>query len=103
VTPTVTTAPARSCAYTVSVAEHHGAVEVVVADDGPGIPTNDRDRIFERFLRLDDARTPHVAGTGLGLAIAREITQAHGGTLTVEDNEPGGRFVMRLPRGKELP
>jgi len=81
---------------TVSVAERDNAVEVVVADDGPGIPLEARDRIFERFARLDDARGPH-GGTGLGLAIAREIVHAHGGKLTVEDNAPGARFVIHLP------
>jgi signal transduction histidine kinase len=87
---------------TLSVAERDDAVEVLVTDDGPGIPSEARDRIFERFARLDDARTPQGAGTGLGLAIAREIVQAHGGTLTVEDGSPGARFVTRLPRAKEL-
>jgi signal transduction histidine kinase len=80
---------------TLSVAERNNGVEVVVADDGPGIPPEDRARIFERFARLDDARTYGV-GTGLGLAIAREIVHAHGGTLTVEDGA-GARFVVRLP------
>lgn len=83
---------------TVSVHEHDSTVEVHVADDGPGIPPEDRQRIFERFARLDDARTPHD-GTGLGLAIAREIVDTHRGTLLVEDNRPGARFVMRLPTG----
>jgi len=82
---------------TLSVAERDHEVEVVVADDGPGIPIDARDRIFERFTRLDDVRTPQSEGTGLGLAIAREIAQAHDGTLTIEDNEPGARFVLRLP------
>jgi len=82
---------------TLFVAERDDAVEVMVTDDGPGIPLDARDRIFERFARLDDARTPQSGGTGLGLAIAREIVQAHGGTLTIEDNTPGGRFVIRLP------
>jgi signal transduction histidine kinase len=80
-----------------SVQEQNGTVRVDVADDGPGIPPDDRQRIFERFARLDDARTPHTAGTGLGLALAREIVQHHGGTLAVEDNRPGARFIVRLP------
>ena len=84
-------------AITLSVAELSKAVEVSVADDGPGIPPDDRQRIFERFTRLDDARTPHVAGTGLGLAIAREIVEAHGGTLSVEDSAQGAHFVIRFP------
>lgn len=86
-----------SSTVTLAVAEHSDVVEVSVADDGPGIPLAERERIFERFARLDDARTPLGAGTGLGLAIAREIVHAHGGTLTVEDGAPGARFVARFP------
>jgi len=86
---------------TLSVAERDNAVEVVVSDDGPGIPVDARSRIFERFARLDDARTPRTAGTGLGLPIAREIVDAHGGTLTVENGTPGARFVILLPRPEE--
>jgi signal transduction histidine kinase len=82
---------------TLAVREHDAAVEITVADDGAGIAPEHRQRIFERFARLDDARTPHTSGSGLGLAIASEIVQHHGGTLTVEDNRPGARFVMRLP------
>lgn len=67
---------------------------LVVRDDGAGVPTADRDRVFERFTRLDDARDRTSGGTGLGLAISRDIVTAHGGTITVED---GARFVVRLP------
>lgn len=86
---------------TLSVTEHDNAVEVVVGDDGPGIPLDARSRIFERFARLDDARTPRTAGAGLGLPIAQEIVRAHGGTLTVENGAPGARFVIRLPRPQD--
>jgi signal transduction histidine kinase len=82
---------------TVSVQEHDPIVEVEVADDGPGIPVPDHQRVFERFARLDDARTPHTAGAGLGLAITQEIIEHHGGTVRVEDNRPGARFIIRLP------
>jgi signal transduction histidine kinase len=60
-----------------------------VADDGPGVPSVDRERIFDRFTRLDDART-RGGGTGLGLAIAREIAERHGGTieLDLDEGEP---------------
>ena len=82
---------------TLAVQEHDSAVEVIVADDGAGIAPEDRQRMCERFTRHDDARTPHTSRSGLGLAIASEIVKQHSGTLTVEDTQPGARFVMRLP------
>jgi signal transduction histidine kinase len=74
-----------------------GRVEVEVEDDGPGVPEADRERIFERFVRLDESRTRASGGTGLGLAIAREIAIAHGGSLKVETGARGARFVLVLP------
>ncbi|MET9882058.1 HAMP domain-containing sensor histidine kinase [Streptomyces sp. NPDC006430] len=68
-----------------------------VRDDGPGIPAADRERVFERFTRLDDARSRDEGGTGLGLAIARDIAGRLGGSLTVEDAPTGARLVARLP------
>ncbi|MEV4562021.1 HAMP domain-containing sensor histidine kinase [Kitasatospora sp. NPDC049285] len=68
-----------------------------VADDGPGIPPGDRERVFERFTRLDDARSRNDGGTGLGLPIARDIATLHGGTLTIEDTAEGATFRLRLP------
>lgn len=69
-----------------------------IADDGPGIEAADRERIFERFTRLDEARATDDGGTGLGLAITREIIERHGGSVVVDpDVETGTRFVVRLP------
>ncbi len=69
---------------------------VRVSDTGPGIPTEDRERVFERFVRLDPARA--AGGSGLGLAIARWIAEAHGGTLRVESsNSSGTVFAASLP------
>lgn len=68
-----------------------------IVDDGPGIPAEDRERVFERFTRLDEARSRDTGGSGLGLPIAREIATTHGGTLTIEDSARGARFVVRLP------
>ncbi|WP_425558458.1 sensor histidine kinase [Kribbella ginsengisoli] len=71
---------------------------VEVIDDGPGVPAYERERIFERFVRLDDARSRDEGGAGLGLAIAREIARHHRGTLTVHDNPTGGAlFRLTLP------
>jgi len=70
---------------------------LVVQDDGPGIPLADRDRVFDRFVRLDPARDRLSGGAGLGLAIVFEVARAHGGTAAVEDSASGARFVVRLP------
>jgi signal transduction histidine kinase len=74
-----------------------GVAQLVVADDGPGIPRADRERVFGRFTRLDDARARHTGGAGLGLSIVRDIMTAHHGSTRVEDNRPGARLVVRLP------
>ncbi len=84
----------------VSVGSEGPLAVLAVADDGPGIPAADRERVFERFTRLDDARSREHGGAGLGLAIAREIVRAHGGELTAEDGAPGARLVLRLPAGR---
>jgi signal transduction histidine kinase len=79
-----------------------GGAVLTVADDGPGVPPVDRDRIFERFTRLDDARSAHDGGTGLGLAIVRDIADRHGGAVSV-DGPPGARFVLLLPGERSSP
>ncbi|MGW7688652.1 ATP-binding protein [Streptomyces asiaticus] len=69
-----------------------------VADDGAGVPGAERERIFERFVRLDDARSRDDGGAGLGLAIARDVAVRHGGTLAVRTAPEGGAlFELRLP------
>jgi signal transduction histidine kinase len=78
--------------------EPAGWAELVVSDDGPGVPAADRDRVFQRFTRLDEARSAGDGGAGLGLAIARDIAERHGGSVALEsDGAPGARFVLRLP------
>ncbi|HZM30869.1 MAG TPA: HAMP domain-containing sensor histidine kinase, partial [Acidimicrobiales bacterium] len=79
-----------------TLAEHDGRVELSVADDGPGIPAEARERVFERFARLDEGRARDAGGTGLGLAIVREVVRAHGGSVTV-GGDAGARFVVALP------
>ncbi|SED23846.1 sensor histidine kinase [Streptomyces melanosporofaciens] len=73
-------------------------VVLTVHDDGPGVPTEDAERIFERFVRLDDARSRDHGGTGLGLAIARDLAHRHRGTLTLTPRTLGACFRLRLPR-----
>jgi heavy metal sensor kinase len=81
----------------IGVQPGQSAVSIRVADSGPGIAEADRARIFDRFVRLDEARSGK--GTGLGLAIARWIAEAHGGTLVLESSGPGGStFCAKLSR-----
>lgn len=81
-----------------SLGETGGEVVLAVDDDGPGIPQAERDRVFERFVRLDDARSRDAGGSGLGLAIVRELVAAHGGVVSVGTSALGGaRFEIRLP------
>lgn len=72
---------------------------VEVLDDGPGVAPTERERVFERFVRLDQSRTRGSGGTGLGLPIARQIAHAHHGALVVADSTTGARLVLTLPRG----
>ena len=81
---------------TVGLAESEGRVQLTVSDDGNGISPEDRDAIFERFTRLDDARARDTGGTGLGLAIVRDIVQRHHGTVEL-DNRAETRFMVELP------
>jgi two-component system phosphate regulon sensor histidine kinase PhoR len=77
-------------------------VELTVTDTGIGIPEKDRPRVFERFYRVDKARSRELGGTGLGLAIVKHIVEGHGGQIRVEGNVPSGsRFVVRLPAETE--
>jgi signal transduction histidine kinase len=82
----------------VSVAATDADATMVVEDDGPGIPADQRATVFERFGRLEEARSRDHGGAGLGLPLAARIVARHGGSLTLEDSELGGaRFVVRLP------
>ncbi|MBL7252744.1 sensor histidine kinase [Paractinoplanes lichenicola] len=92
---------ARHAVATMAIAVRSGpeAVELTVDDDGPGIPPDQRERVFDRFVRLDESRARDDGGSGLGLAIVREIVTAHGGTVAVSPSALGGAcFVVRFPR-----
>jgi two-component system phosphate regulon sensor histidine kinase PhoR len=75
-----------------------GRLEIFVRDDGPGIPAEALDRVFERFYRVDKARSRDQGGTGLGLSIVKHIVQAHGGEVRVESElGKGATFFFTLP------
>ncbi|MBA2619330.1 MAG: sensor histidine kinase, partial [Rubrobacter sp.] len=89
---------------TVAAHELDDGVEVVVRDNGAGIPPEHLHRIFERFYRVDKARSRAGGGTGLGLSIARDLARAQGGELRAENAEGGGAaFRLSLPRTREAP
>lgn len=87
-----------------TLGEADGFLRVGIADNGPGIPAESLPHLFERFYRVDSERTKHLDSTGLGLAIAKELAEAHGGTVGVE-SEPGrgARFTVSLPWETALP
>jgi signal transduction histidine kinase len=88
----------RGSRVRVATRQTEKACDIDVADRGPGIPAAERARIFERFVRLPDARRRHPEGSGLGLAIVHQVVRVHGGTVEVLDAEEGGAlFRIRLP------
>ena len=73
-------------------------IEIVLDDDGPGIPEHAREDVFKPFFRLDSSRNSETGGAGLGLAIARDVVRSHGGEITLDDSPQGGlRVIIRLP------
>lgn len=82
-------------AVQVEVTEAHGHVEIAVADSGPGIPADQHSRVLERFVRLDSTRT--TPGNGLGLSLVNAVARLHGAGLSLEDNRPGLRLILRFP------
>ncbi len=91
--------PAGGSVFVSARAVTGGGTVIEVVDEGPGIPPDEADRVFERFYRTDRARSAHDGGSGLGLAIARWIVDAHHGTIRATQAEPRGcRMVIELPR-----
>ena len=85
-----------------TVTTHNESAILVIEDDGAGIEPAERERVFERFVRLDDSRARDSGGSGLGLAIVREIIIAHGGSVQVTDGSLGGaRIEVRLPAASD--
>ena len=83
----------------VSLTQKDRFVEIVIEDNGPGIPKERREDVFKAFFRLDESRNSETGGVGLGLSIARDIVLAHGGTISLDDSQLGGlKAVLRFPR-----
>jgi signal transduction histidine kinase len=81
-----------------SLSEADRVAILTLSDDGPGIPPQYVETIFERFTRLDESRNADSGGTGLGLPIAREVAELHGGSLNlIADESTGATFEMRIP------
>jgi two-component system sensor histidine kinase SenX3 len=88
----------------VGVTAVDGVVEIAVTDQGVGIPDGERGRVFERFFRVDNARSRHTGGTGLGLAIVKHAVQNHGGDVRVWSQQgSGSTFTIRLPEASDAP
>ncbi len=87
---------AGSIAFTIE--DRDGSVTFTIDDDGRGVPPEARTRVFDRFVRLDDAWAQDEGGSGLGLAIVAELVHAHGGVVTLGESPTGGaRLFMRFP------
>ncbi|HZS83051.1 MAG TPA: HAMP domain-containing sensor histidine kinase [Stellaceae bacterium] len=84
-----------------TVAADEGGGRIEVADSGPGIPEDRREAVFDRFVRLEGSRS--TPGNGLGLSLVRAVGLLHGGTITLADNGPGLRAILRLPAATGLP
>jgi signal transduction histidine kinase len=88
----------RGGTVSITVANHHGQVELAVRDEGPGIEPPELEHVFERFYRGNPSRPPAGEGSGLGLAICREIAEAHGGGMSATSTVGhGSTFRLRLP------
>lgn len=87
----------------VGVNNSDGIIEVAVTDQGLGIPEEDRERVFERFFRVDQARSRHTGGTGLGLSIVKHVVQNHGGDVRLwSQTGHGSTFTLRLPEASSV-
>lgn len=97
---------AVSYCYPHSKIEVYGAIkgenaEIIVRNQGKTIPAHQLENLFEKFYRLDEARSSESGGAGLGLAIAKEIIELHNGTIQADSRDGYTSFIIRLPRKKE--
>ena len=82
----------------IDISTDGGVTSIRIEDTGSGIPEAERERVFERFYRVDDSRSRETGGTGLGLAIAREAVTMHGGRIEITDGKDGGcAFIITIP------
>ncbi|WP_072376956.1 HAMP domain-containing sensor histidine kinase [Hyphomicrobium sp. NDB2Meth4] len=88
--------PKRELSISIDLRDNPDDIEIVVADNGPGIALEDRERVLKRFVRLEKSRTE--PGTGLGLSLVQAVARLHGGAVRLEDNAPGLRVVLQLPK-----
>lgn len=86
----------------ISAQEHDGNVEIVFSNQGKTIPSEKLDTLFEKFYRMDDARSSDSGGSGLGLAIAKEIIALHGGTISAKSENDTVTFIVTIPAGENL-
>lgn len=87
----------------VGLRERDGMAQIMVTDQGPGIPDNEQDRIFERFYRVDSARSRQTGGTGLGLSIVKHVMAQHGGEVSVwSQSGRGSTFTLVIPQAEDL-
>ncbi|MGI9406789.1 MAG: ATP-binding protein [Hyphomicrobiaceae bacterium] len=93
--------PERTVQITLSVERCDDKAAIIVADNGPGIPQDERERVLKRFVRLEESRSR--PGSGLGLSVVSAVARLHGGALKLEDNEPGLRAVLLLPLSPDAP
>lgn len=95
-------APAGT-AVSLTLKASDGGAEIQIADQGPGIPPEEAERVFERFVRLDASRNRVTGGSGLGLAVVKQFITRRGGTIEVVPANPGAKFVIRLPGSQPKP
>jgi signal transduction histidine kinase len=79
----------------IELSTRHDVVQLAVADNGPGVALEEREKVFQRLYRVDPSRS--TAGNGLGLSLVRAVALLHDGSCEIEDNQPGARVVLRLP------
>jgi len=88
----------RNLFYSLIVENTSDLLLILVEDDGPGIPAEQRQAVFKAFQRLDEARNQNIEGVGLGLSISQDIAQLHGGMIILSDSEMGGlKATLQLP------